>query len=61
MKIITPSIPIRLPRNSIVSLRSACIGAKKKASITPTIIIGIPTPAEICLEAIYLNARKKSI
>lgn len=58
MKINTPRIPIRLPTNSTVSFRSACNGAKMKASITPTIIIGIPTPTEICFEAISLGSGK---
>lgn len=61
MKMSTPSIPIRLPTNSTVSFRLPCKGAKMKASMIPTVIIGIPTPAEICFEAIYLNVRKKSI
>jgi hypothetical protein len=29
-----------------------------KASITPTAIIGIPMPAEICFEAISLDSSK---
>lgn len=58
MKINTPRIPIRLPTNSTVSFRSACNGAKMKASMTPTIIIGIPTPTEICFEAISLWSGK---
>ena len=58
MKINTPRIPIRLPTNSTVSFRSACNGAKMKASMTPTIIIGIPTPTEICFEAISLGSGK---
>lgn len=58
MKIITPRIPIRLPTNSTVSLRSGCIDDKKKASSTPVAIIGIPMPAEICFEAIYLDSSK---
>lgn len=58
MKINTPRIPIRLPTNSTVSFRSACNGAKMKASMTPTIIIGIPTPTEICFEATPLGLVK---
>lgn len=58
MKIITPRIPIRLPTNSTVSLRSPCNGAKKKASNMPVTIIGIPTPADICFEAIYSDSSK---
>ncbi len=58
MKIITPRIPIRLPTNSTVSFRSACNDAKMKASIMPTTIIGIPTPTEICFEAIALGSGK---
>lgn len=58
MKINTPSMPMRLPTNSTVSLRSAWMGAKMKASIIPTIIIGIPTPIEICFEAIWLGSSK---
>lgn len=58
MKMSTPSIPIRLPTNSTVSFRLPCKGAKMKASITPTAIIGIPIPAEICFEAISLDSSK---
>jgi hypothetical protein len=55
IKIMTPSIPIRLPTNSTVSFKISSIGAKRKASITPTIIIGIPMPTEICFEANLLG------
>ena len=58
MNIATPRIPIRLPTNSIVSLISVCVGARKTASIAPTTIIGIPIPTEICLEAIKVVAMK---
>jgi len=54
----TPSIPIRLPTNSTVSFRLSCKGAKMKASMIPTAIIGIPMPAEICFEAISLDSSK---
>lgn len=52
MNITTPRIPIRLPINTIVSVRSGCVGARNTASIAPTTIIGMPMPIEICFEAI---------
>lgn len=58
MKINTPSIPIRLPTNSTVSFRLGCREAKKKASIMPTIIIGIPIPTEMRFEVIVLRSNK---
>lgn len=65
MKMSEPNIPIKLPMNSIVSFRSACVGAKTTASNAPITIIGIPTPTEIFLEAtffcplkIYMNFMK---
>jgi len=53
MKINEPSIPMRLPMNSIVSFRVDCVGAKTTASNAPITIIGIPTPTEICFEATF--------
>ena len=58
IKIMTPSIPIRLPTNSTVSFRLLCKGAKRKASMMPVAIIGIPMPAEICFEAICFSSNK---
>lgn len=55
MKIRTPSIPIRLPTNSTVSFRLACMGAIMKASKIPVMIIGIPMPTEISFEVILLG------
>jgi len=52
MKINAPKIPMRLPTNSIVSFKDCCVGANNMASMAPTIIIGIPTPTEICFEVI---------
>ena len=51
MKKTTPSIPIRLPINSMVSTSSISIGANISTIRAPTIIIGIPTPIQIFLEA----------
>ena len=54
MKNITPKIPIRLPINSTVPPNSTSAGAHKRAINAPTTIIGIPTPMEICFEAMYV-------
>jgi len=51
MKKTTPKIPIKLPINSIVPLNSISAGAHNITIKTPTTIMGIPTPIEICLEA----------
>lgn len=51
MKKTTPRIPIRLPTNSMVSTSSISIGANINTIRAPTIIIGIPTPIQIFLEA----------
>jgi hypothetical protein len=49
---------MRLPTNSTVSFKLACIGAKRKASKIPAIIIGIPMPKEIRFEVISLGSNK---
>lgn len=60
-KNITPNIPISEPTNSIVSTNSTLVGAHKNAINTPTTIIGIPTPAVICLDAMQVCFFVKSI
>ena len=51
MKNTTPNMPIKLPTNSTVSDSSGSRGAHKSAIKAPTTIIGIPTPAQIFLDA----------
>lgn len=53
MKKTAPRIPIRLPINSTVFAISDTVGAHNNAINAPTTIIGIPTPTQIALEAIY--------
>ncbi len=58
MKNTAPRIPIRLPTNSTVLPNSASAGAHNNAINPPTIIIGIPTPTQIALEAIHRHHLK---
>ena len=51
MKNTTPKIPMVLPTNSIWFCKSPSIGAHNHAIKAPTIIIGIPTPMVIALDA----------
>lgn len=53
MKKTAPRIPIKLPTNSTVFPISDTAGANNSAINAPTTIIGIPTPTQIALEAIY--------
>ena len=53
MKKTAPIIPIRLPTNSTVFPNSDAAGAHNNAINPPTTIIGIATPTQIALEAIY--------
>ena len=49
----TPIMPIKLPMNSTVSLISPTSGVRKIAIKKPVMIIGIPIPTVICLDAIF--------
>ena len=52
MKKTTPSVPIRLPMNSMVDAISISYWGKNRAISAPATIIGIPTPTDIAFEAI---------
>ena len=56
----TPSIPIRLPTNSIVDTTPSASGAIKSAMNAPKITIGNPTPKIIAFEVI-IKTRLKCI
>ena len=58
MNNMTPIIPIKLPMNSTVSLTSPTTGAQKIAIKKPVIIIGIPIPTVICLDAMFETSPK---
>ena len=51
----TPSIPIRLPTNSIVDTTPSASGAMKSAMNAPNMTIGKPTPKMIAFEVIIKN------
>ena len=51
----TPSIPIKLPTNSIVDTTPSASGAIANAMNAPKITIGSPTPKMIAFEVIMKN------
>jgi len=51
----TPSIPIKLPTNSIVETTPSASGAITSAINAPKITIGKPTPKMIAFEVIIKN------